>query len=445
MNLAHVENIVNAVLYEGYILYPYRPSIKNRTRFTFGRVYPEAFSISQNGAEPFIMQTECLVQSSAVPSVEVVVRFLHPLAREIGVLESDAVEHSGDAKPVPELRVDGRIYQSWQEAVERTIIIAPQPIRSLADRSLELQFTFPSSCTSELIRNDAGDIVGVMTRRQEELQGRVEIGAAPIDAKVFKISVRIVNQTPVSERALSSPDAVIMRTFASTHVVLSAHNGEFLSLLDPPAEYIEAAGSCQQVGAYPVLVGEEKRGERDTMLASPIILYDYPRIAPESPGDLCDSTEIDEILTLRVMAMTDAEKSEMRQVDDFARRILERTESLGPDHFMKMHGSMRDLRACEDDFGASTRLESVSIGGFSIKAGDRVRIHPKSRADIMDIALAGKAAFVETIEQDAEARVHLAVVLEEDPGKDLGLMRQAGHRFFYGADEVEPLPEGTDR
>jgi len=110
-----------------------------------------------------------------------------------------------------------------------------------------------------------------------------------------------------------------------------------------------------------------------------------------------------------------------------------------------MHGSMRDLRPCEDDFGASTRLESVSIGGFSIKAGDRVRIHPKSRADIMDIALAGKAAFVETIEQDAEARVHLAVVLEEDPGKDLGLMRQAGHRFFYGADEVEPLPEGTDR
>jgi len=445
MNASLVDQVVNSVLYEGYVLYPYRPSIKNRTRFTFGRVYPEAFSISQNGAEPFIMQTECLVQSSAVPSVEVVVRFLHPLAREIGVLESDAVEHSGDAKPVPELRVDGRIYQSWQEAVERSIIIAPQPIRSLADRSLELPFTFPSSCTSELIRNDAGDIVGVMTRRQEELQGRVEIGAVPIDAKVFKISVRIVNQTPVSEHALSSQDAVIMRTFASTHVVLSAQEGEFLSLLDPPAEYIEAAGSCQQVGAYPVLVGEEKRGERDTMLASPIILYDYPRIAPESPGDLCDSTEIDEILTLRVMAMTDAEKSEMRQVDDFARRILERTESLGPDHFMKMHGSMRDLRACEDDFGASTRLESVSIGGFSVKAGDRVRIHPKSRADIMDIALAGKAAFVEAIEQDAEARVHLAVVLEEDPGKDLGLMRQAGHRFFYGADEVEPLPEGTDR
>src|SRR5262245_45841070 len=316
MNASLVDQIVNSVLYEGYVLYPYRPSIKNRTRFTFGRVYPEAFSISQNGAEPFIMQTECLVQSSAVPSFEVVVRFLHPLAREIGVFESDAVEHSGDAKPVPELRVDGRIYQSWQEAVERSISIAPQPIRSLADRSLELPFTFPSSCTSELIRNDAGDIVGVMTRRQEELQGRVEIGAAPIDAKVFKISVRIVNQTPVSEHALSSQDAVIMRTFASTHVVLSAQEGEFLSLLDPPAEYIDAAGSCQQVGAYPVLVGEEKRGQRDTMLASPIILYDYPRIAPESPGDLCDSTEIDEILTLRVMAMTDAEKSEMRQIDD---------------------------------------------------------------------------------------------------------------------------------
>ena len=236
-----------------------------------------------------------------------------------------------------------------------------------------------------------------------------------------------------------------MRTFASTHVILSAQEGEFLSLLDPPPDYVEAAGSCQQIGIYPVLVGDEKRRERDTMLASPIILYDYPRVAPESPGDLFDGTEIDEILTLRVMAMTDAEKSEMRQVDDFARRILERTESLGPDHLMKMHGTLRDLRRLDDDFSTSTRLESVSVQGFSVKPGDRVRIHPKSRADILDMALAGKAAVVETIEQDAEARVHLAVVLEDDPGMDLGLMRQPGHRFFYGTDEIEPLPEESHR
>jgi hypothetical protein len=145
------------------------------------------------------------------------------------------------------------------------------------------------------------------------------------------------------------------------------------------------------------------------MLSSPIILYDYPRIAPESPGDLFDGTEIDEILTLRVMAMTDAEKSEMRQVNDFARRILERTESLGRDHMMKMHGTIRDLRPFEEDFSSNTRLESVSVGGVSLKAGDRVRIHSKGRADIMDLALAGKTAVIEAIEQDSEARVHHAL------------------------------------
>ena len=119
------------------------------------------------------------------------------------------------------------------------------------------------------------------------------------------------------------------------------------------------------------------------MLASPIILYDYPRIAPESAGDLFDSTEIDEILTLRVMAMTDAEKSEMRQVDDFARRILERTSRSDPTLHENAWG-IRDLHRCEEDFSSYARLESVSIGGVSVKAGDRVRIHPKGRADIME-------------------------------------------------------------
>jgi len=86
------------------------------------------------------------------------------------------------------------------------------------------------------------------------------------------------------------------------------------------------------------------------MLSSPIILYDYPAIAPESPGDLFDGLEIDEILTLRVMAMSDAEKIEMRQVDEQARRILERTENMSTDHLLKMHGVMRSVRSSNEDF-----------------------------------------------------------------------------------------------
>jgi hypothetical protein len=197
---------------------------------------------------------------------------------------------------------------------------------------------------------------------------------------------------------------------------------------------------CKNEGTWPVLVGDEESGDRSTMLSSPIILYDYPKIAPESPGELFDGTEIDEILTLRVMTMTDAEKEEMRQTDERARQILERTESLPEERLLKMHGVVRELRSFDDDFFRNDRrLEVVEVNGVQLRAGDRVKIQPKSRADILDIALQGKTAMIEAIEEDAEKRIHLAVVLDDDPGKDLGFMRQPGHRFFYTLDEVEPL------
>ncbi len=85
------------------------------------------------------------------------------------------------------------------------------------------------------------------------------------------------------------------------------------------------------------------------------------------------------------------------------------------------------------------RLECVHVGSAEIRAGDRVRLRPRSRADIMDLVLAGMTATVEAIEQDLDGRVYLAVTIDDDPGKDLGALRQPGHRFFFGPDEVEPL------
>jgi hydrogenase maturation protease len=233
-----------------------------------------------------------------------------------------------------------------------------------------------------------------------------------------------------------------MRTFASTHTILESDSGEFLSLIDPPEAYAEAASSCSNIGTWPVLVGDREKGEAGTMLSSPIILYDYPEIAPESPGELFDATEIDEILTLRVLTMTDQEKWEMSQVDEHAREILNRTEALSEEDFWKMHGATRSKKfSSEDFFNPNTRLESVSVNGTDLMIGHRVRIRPKGRADVMDLALEGKIALIESIDQDAENRVYLALVLEEDPGKDLGMLRQPGHRFFYGSNEVEPLTE----
>jgi len=193
------------------------------------------------------------------------------------------------------------------------------------------------------------------------------------------------------------------------------------------------------------------------MLASPIILYDYPKIAPESPGDLFDGTEIDEILTLRVMTMTDDEKAEMRGLDQHARRLLERTESISCESLARLHGVLREPDGSgfsgpsgwphsagspgEAFFNPTEPQEGAAAGGVLLRAGARVRLRPKHRADVFDIALAGRVGVVEAVEHDLEGKAHFAVVIEDDPGRELGTARFPGHRFFFAADEVEPLEE----
>ena len=137
-------------------------------------------------------------------------------------------------------------------------------------------------------------------------------------------------------------DEVLLRSLISVHSILHVAGGEFVSSIDPPEQFRAAVAECGNLGAWPVLAGDE--GQRNLVLAAPIILYDYPQIAPESAGDLFDGTEIDEILALRILTMTDAEKLEVRNGDDRARRILERTEMLPPEHFQKLHGALRGLR-----------------------------------------------------------------------------------------------------
>ena len=137
-------------------------------------------------------------------------------------------------------------------------------------------------------------------------------------------------------------DEALMHSLVSTHTVLDVSDGEFVSMIDPPEPLRSLATDCHNIGAWPVLVGAE--GEKNTLLSAPIILYDYPQIAPESPGDLFDSTEIDEILTLRIMTLTEDEKRAMSVVDNRALRLLERTESLASDQLVGLHGTLRGLR-----------------------------------------------------------------------------------------------------
>jgi len=444
VNPALLEQITEAVLYEGYLLYPYRPSSKKnaRERFTFGRVYPEVYSIAQKRAERSMVQTECLVKPTAQPAVlQVSARFLQPLAREIGVLQEGGSDGS-EYRLVPELRLGDKLYQPWLEALERTVASQPLRIESGRETRIELPFAFEASKSVEPISDRMKKPVGVIERRQDRVEGALQVEVVPVVSELLKVTVRIWNLTSVSVEELASTQTISMRTFASTHATLTVEGAEFISLLEPPDQLKEAAANCKNVGLWPVLIGDETKKERDTMLASPIILYDYPAIAPESAGPLFDGTEIDEILTLRILTMTDEEKIEMWHTDERARELLERTEAMPQADLLKLHGTIREPQRSrevefDDFFGANTRIESVPIGERELRAGARVRIRPRGRGDIMDMVLTGKTAVVEAIEQDLEKRIHLALVLDDDPGREFGFERQTGHRFFFGVDEVE--------
>jgi hypothetical protein len=349
-----IRKIADAVLYEGYLLYPYRAnSVKNRQRWNFGVLYPRKYADAQTGADRWSLRAECIV--TGAPDVDVLLRFIQ-------------------LTPRPD--------STWQEATAREV-------------SLPGELAF-------------GEIAGWSDVRTEA-----------VAEGVWKVTVDVENRTAYDGDP-EDRDAALLRSFASAHLVLTARGGAFVSLLDPPAGLADAVAACRSEGVYPVLVGD------DSMLASPIILYDQPKIAPESRGDLFDGTEIDEILSLRIMTLTEDEKREASASDERARRLIERTDALTADDLFAMHGTMRND-------------PSVNVGGVTLRAGDRVRLRPRRGGDIMDVVLAGKIATIDAIEQDFENRLHLAVLIDDDPGRDLGALKQPGHRFFFSPEEVEPL------
>jgi hydrogenase maturation protease len=345
MNAALVDRITRAVLYEGYMLYPYRPSaVKNRQRFNFGVLYPRSYSEEQGGTETSTIETECLVLADDATSCAVRVRFLRMVARSVFALpaacKAAADNCEKNAQKVDRLEVSGRIYQPWQEAAEEEIEVSEFGVRALALQPMPWPFRLSAKSESEPIADDTGERAGFIRRHQEGLAGLIDLSAQSLGGELFRLTARVSNTT--QKPGPQNRDQALALSFVSTHTLLEVRGGEFISLLDPPQEYFEAAKSCHNAGTWPVLVGDE--GQRDTMLSSPIILYDYPQVAPESPGDLFDGAEIDEILSLRILAMTEDEKREMRDSDERARQILERTETLPGEQLSKLHGAVRGFR-----------------------------------------------------------------------------------------------------
>jgi hypothetical protein len=301
-----VRAIADAVLYEGYVLWPYRRSaLKNQQRWTFGGVFPRAHS-AEHADDRWLLRSQVLLEGGG--DVSVSVRFLQVVERTVW----------SDGTRVDELVVgDGR-HLAWDEAVEREV--GPGPIAIPAGREEE----------------PVGD-GGVVVRAWESLAGAVEVRSEPLAEGLARVEVTVTNTTPWAGGARA---AALRRTFCSTHAILRASGGAgFVSLTDPPDALRDAARACVNEGVWPVLVGAP--GSRDTVLASPIILEDHPRIAPESPGDLFDGGEVDQLLVLNILALTDEEKAEMRDSDPRTRAILERTEALTPDELMALHGMVR--------------------------------------------------------------------------------------------------------
>lgn len=315
MKIDAVDLIARALLYEGYLLYPYRPSaVKNRQRFNFGVLYPEAYC-DQKGSDRSRIQVECPALGSAESHLDIRVRFLQLVQQP----------HAGDVEP-------------WLVAVEREVRLEANNLASLKNSPSGVEFAFPEVDPASI--DSQSPVDAAAPPGESAVTGEVRVSVEDVRAGAYRLTVRVGNSSVVA--AGGTRDEALVHSLASLHVVIRIAGGELVSLLDPPEAMRDIAGSCLNVGVWPVLVGEEN--SHDCLLASPIILYDYPQVAEESPGDLFDGTEIDEILALRVLTMTDDEKREARGSDQRAREILDRTDALTPEHWARLHGTLRGLR-----------------------------------------------------------------------------------------------------
>lgn len=432
MSLAAARAIADAVLYEGYLLYPYRASAaKNRSRWQFGVLGPPAAAPAAYAEAPG-MAMQCLVEPRGPsPAVAIHLRFLHVQVREVQRLDPD-----GGYRPVDALTVAGEAVLSWDEAVEHEVAVPAAALTGTAEHHVEV----PGGQEVEPLLDPGGATVGRIVRRRwpltATLRTRVET-----DGGLLRLTAGVDNAHPA---VVPGKAEAIRCSLIGVHLLLEAHDAAFVSLLDPPPAAAEAAGRCRQDRCWPVLAGPP--GSRDVLLGAPIILYDHPRIAEQSPGALFDSTEIDEILTLRVMTMTDAEKAEARATDPRAAAIVDRCDTLPAAEMERLHGARRDPEdvpwwdpAAEASVDPGT--DSVIIDGVPVASGSLVRLHPGRRADAQDLFYAGQVARVTAVLSDVDGSAHVAVVLVDDPAADLH--DWYGRYLYFAPDEIEPLPAAT--
>ncbi|MGW4567751.1 hypothetical protein ACWEN3_37030 [Streptomyces sp. NPDC004561] len=451
-----VSAVADAVLYEGYLLYPYRRSSpKNRVRWQFGVLLPRTW-VERDGpvvpgisgsADSWYQQTECLVR---VPHDEAVVR-VRVRYLQMQHKQMEAADAAGGHRPVESLRTDdGATHLSFDEAVPRETELTV-PLAELLGDARTVAVGAPAGTEYEPLPSDAGRTV----RRHREIRAAVTLTAEPLAPRLYRLRVRTENTGEASDPRAARGEA-LRDALIAAHTLLGGDGVEFVSLIDPPAELSAQVRGCRNAFTFPVLGGAPSRsgsgaGESGpVMLSAPIILPDHPQVAPESPGDLHDAAEIDEILTLRTMLLTDEEKAEARATDPRAARILDRVDSMPREVFERLHGAIRSLTPASPpagrpawwqeggDDGLSPTTDTVPVDGVPVGAGSPVRLRPRLRgADAQDMFLDGRTAEVAGVFHDVDGSVRIAVTVDDDPAAELH--GWYGRFHYFRPDEVEPL------
>ncbi|MBQ0826439.1 hypothetical protein [Streptomyces tagetis] len=471
--LSAAREVADAVLFEGYVLYPYRASAaKNRLRWQFGVLVPPSWAAAES--EHDFQHTELLMEPRRGATLAVEVRFLHARRRTVQRALPD-----GGFTTVDELALADRVLVPWDEGHEERVRVTV-PVDALRGEGIVVPFGRPAGEESEPVTDEDGRVVGRLLRRREEVGGVLRLSAHPLDGPYATQRLRVVVENTSGWVAGdgAARDAALPRSLVATHTLLCLSAGGFLSPTDPPEWARGAVAACRNLHTWPVLAGEP--GARDLVLSSPIILEDHPAIAPESPGALYDATEIDEILALRTAALTEDEKREARGTDDRAAAVIELTEAMPVEVLERLHGAIRGLReggvprapdvpglpgaaaqpgagpaASASGFGPQGPLrpevpwwdpgadasvdparDHVLVDGQAVRAGSRVVLRPQlRRSDAQDLFLRGRRALVEAVLHDVDGGVHIAVTVDDDPGADI--RREQGRFLYFQPDEVE--------
>lgn len=470
MNFDAARSVADTLLYEGYVLYPYRASArKNQVRFQFGVVAPRAYaegvgtddgerSKVSGASEPWRTRTDMLVEPGDDADIAVLLRFLQLQARTVERRTGDGFE------PVGEFDAGGTTLVTWDEAVEQSVELVVSVRALLAGPRVE-SFSFPPGEEFEDVPGGEARVV----RRRWPLSGRVVLAAEEIPGPygVVRLVLEVENRSDwTADDPAGARDEALSRSLLSAHSLIGVTRGRFISLVDPPEWARPLAQSCDNRHTWPVLLG-------DVMLSSPIILYDNPEIAAESPGDLYDALEIDEILSLRTLTLTDEEKAEARATDPRAAAIIDRVDTMSEEILSRLHGALRRVGPSADeqelddlftgrepvpgkdagvpwwDPGADSSVnpdtDSVLVGGVMLSKGSRVKLRPgrhlddpsgaRRLTDGQDLFYDGRTAIVQGVFFDVDGAEYLAVSLEDMPDVDLS----HGRFLYFNPEEVEPL------